>query len=145
MKIYLDNCCFNRPYDDQSQTRILQETEAKLLIQQDVRLGKIHLVWSYVLDYENAKNPNDERKKLIQKWDHYATINIIESPEIISIATHLYQLGFRKFDSLHIASAQVALCDYFITTDDQILKQVHKVMNQSMQIVNPNSFIKEAL
>ncbi len=30
MKIYLDNCCFNRPFDDQSQLRILLESEAKL-------------------------------------------------------------------------------------------------------------------
>ena len=26
MKIYLDNCCYNRPYDDQSQLRISLET-----------------------------------------------------------------------------------------------------------------------
>ncbi|MCL2073737.1 MAG: hypothetical protein FWH18_07445 [Marinilabiliaceae bacterium] len=24
-RIYLDNCCFNRPYDDQSQTLLLSE------------------------------------------------------------------------------------------------------------------------
>jgi hypothetical protein len=30
MKIYLDNCCFNRPFDDQGQIRIKIETEAKL-------------------------------------------------------------------------------------------------------------------
>lgn len=30
MKIYLDNCCYNRPYDDQSQVRIQLETQAKL-------------------------------------------------------------------------------------------------------------------
>ena len=29
MKLYLDNCCFNRPFDDQSQLRIRLETEAK--------------------------------------------------------------------------------------------------------------------
>ena len=33
MRIYLDNCCFNRPYDDQSQLRISLETQAKLYIQ----------------------------------------------------------------------------------------------------------------
>ena len=26
MKVYLDNCCYNRPYDDQSQLRISLET-----------------------------------------------------------------------------------------------------------------------
>ena len=30
MLIYLDICCFNCPFDDQSQTRIRFETEAKL-------------------------------------------------------------------------------------------------------------------
>lgn len=30
MKIYLDNGCFNRPFDDQSRIRIMLETEAKL-------------------------------------------------------------------------------------------------------------------
>lgn len=35
MKIYLDNCCYNRPYDDQSQLRISLETQAKLYIQEN--------------------------------------------------------------------------------------------------------------
>lgn len=33
MKVYLDNCCYNRPYDDQTQIRISLETQAKLYIQ----------------------------------------------------------------------------------------------------------------
>lgn len=32
MKIYLDVCCLNRPFDDQAQTRIRLESEAILLI-----------------------------------------------------------------------------------------------------------------
>ena len=38
MKICLDNCCFNRPFDDQKQLRINLETEAKLKIQEDIVL-----------------------------------------------------------------------------------------------------------
>ena len=30
MKIYLDNCCYNRPYDDQSYLSISLETQAKM-------------------------------------------------------------------------------------------------------------------
>ncbi|KZX15294.1 hypothetical protein [Methanobrevibacter curvatus] len=30
MKLYLDVCCFNRPYDDQNQPKIELETIAKL-------------------------------------------------------------------------------------------------------------------
>ena len=57
MLIYLDNCCFNRPFDDQVQIRIRLETEAKLVIQDEIRAGTYLLAWSYILDYENNQNP----------------------------------------------------------------------------------------
>jgi hypothetical protein len=62
MKLYVDNCCFNRPFDDQSQLRIRLESEAKLKIQEEIRAGNFQLAWSYILDYENSKNPFKERK-----------------------------------------------------------------------------------
>nr|VFJ54444.1 MAG: hypothetical protein BECKFW1821A_GA0114235_104731 [Candidatus Kentron sp. FW] len=62
MKIYLDNCCFNRPYDDQSDFRVRLEAEAKLKIQEEIRNRSFRLVWSYLLDYENSKNPFKERR-----------------------------------------------------------------------------------
>lgn len=39
MKIYMDNCCYNRPYDDQTQIRIPLGTEAKLHTQDMVKKG----------------------------------------------------------------------------------------------------------
>ena len=44
-RVYLDNCCYNRPYDDQSQVRISLESQAKLaeadyLVSTDDRLLK---------------------------------------------------------------------------------------------------------
>ena len=59
MKVYLDNCCFNRPFDDQSSLVIHLETEAKLHIQDLIRQGELSLLWSFVLDYENDANPLD--------------------------------------------------------------------------------------
>ena len=46
MRIYLDNCSYNRPYDDQSQMRIHLETQAKLHIQDMIRQKQIELVTS---------------------------------------------------------------------------------------------------
>ena len=46
MRSYLDNCCFNRPFDNQEQTRIRLEAEAKLRIQEEIREGRIELAWS---------------------------------------------------------------------------------------------------
>lgn len=57
MRIYLDNCCFNRPFDDQTQLKISLETQAKLAVQDMIFHKKHTLVWSYILEYENLQNP----------------------------------------------------------------------------------------
>ncbi len=62
MRVYLDNCCFNRPFDDQTSLRIRIETAAKLYIQDMVRTDALELAWSYVLDYENDANPFRETR-----------------------------------------------------------------------------------
>ena len=72
MLIYLDLCCFNRPWDDQSSSRVRLETEAKLLLQERVHLGATSLVWSYALTYENNFNPHRERRETIAAWQQLA-------------------------------------------------------------------------
>lgn len=68
MRVYLDNCCFNRPFDDQSRARVRLETEAKLEIQQRIQDTKVELAWSYMLDFENRANPFEERRAVIARW-----------------------------------------------------------------------------
>jgi len=143
MKIYLDNCCFNRPFDDQSQIRIRIETEAKLNIQENIRSGKFQLVWSYLLDYENNKNPYSDRKAQIGRWKKYATVDVEENNQLLEQANFLNQFGFKKIDSLHIACAIVATCEYYLTTDDKILNKSNKIIG--IKITDPIGFIKEAL
>lgn len=143
MKIYLDNCCFNRPFDDQSQIRIRIETEAKLKIQEEVRSGKIQLIWSYILDYENNRNPYIERKVRINGWKKYAIQDIEENPEVLKTANLLKQIGIQKIDSLHIACAIFAECDYFLTTDDKILQRADQI--DYIKINDPIGFIKEVM
>ena len=46
IKVYLDNCCYNRPFDDQTQFVIHLEALAKLKIQRDIRARKIELATS---------------------------------------------------------------------------------------------------
>ena len=65
------------------------ETEAKLLVQKKVRDGGIVLVWSYVLDYENSSNLQEERREEIQKWDALAKEYIEESPEMLQTMREL--------------------------------------------------------
>lgn len=143
MNIYLDNCCFNRPFDDQSRIRIVLETEAKLRIQEEIRVGRFKLVWSYILDYENNKNPYEDRKLRIKGWRKYAVTDIQENDEVIERANSLNLTGLKKLDSLHIACAIISKCDFFITTDDKILNLAKTV--EGIKITDPICFIKEVL
>ena len=143
MKIYLDNCCFNRPFDDQTKIRIRLEAEAKLKIQEEVRSRNFQLVWSYILDYENRKNPFRERRRQINGWKKYSVATTMEEPEILEISKALNLKGFRKMDALHIACAIFMKCDYFLTTDDMILKKSKSL--DAILIDDPIGFIKEVL
>jgi predicted nucleic acid-binding protein len=141
MRLYLDNCMFNRPFDNQTDFKILLESEAKLKIQEHIRFGLYELVWSYVLDYENSKNPFRERREQIGKWKKYANVDIDADDSVIELSKSLNQLGLKNFDALHIACAITAKADYFLTTDKGILKKSQMVSD--IQIKDPIDFIRE--
>jgi predicted nucleic acid-binding protein len=141
MKIYLDNCVFNRPFDTQSNIKTLLETEAKLNIQENIRRGNHELVWSYILDYENLKNPFQERQEQIAKWKQYAKIEIKAEDSLIQRAKSLKESGLKSFDALHIACAITAGAEYFLTTDKGVLKKAAII--RDIQIKNPIDFIRE--
>ncbi len=48
-KIYLDTCCLNRPFDDQTQERIRLESEAVLAIISRIEKGEWDWIGSDVL------------------------------------------------------------------------------------------------
>ena len=63
MRIYLDVCCLNRPFDDQRQDRLRFESEAILTILYRCEIGKWKLITSEVTDLEISKIPKDDRKR----------------------------------------------------------------------------------
>jgi predicted nucleic acid-binding protein len=141
MRIYLDNCCFNRPYDDQNQMKVYFETEAKLYIQEQIKLGKFQLVWSYILDFENYQNQDMNKRELISDWINFSVEDIEENEDIIKSSNELKKIGFDFYDSLHLACAIYAKCEYFMTTDNKILKKRDQI--NSIKVINPIDFIRE--
>jgi predicted nucleic acid-binding protein len=137
--IYLDNCCFNRPYDDQSQLRIRIESEAKLRIQELIKTNMIKLVWSYMLDYENQQNPDKDRSEEIFSWESLASSYVYEDSFVLAKANEFRNLGIKRKDALHLGSAIKANCEYYITTDDGILNKKEKI--KGIKIMNPVNYI----
>lgn len=141
LKIYLDNCCFNRPFDDQDSLVVRLETEAKLHVQQMVKDGKLMLCWSYVLDYENSLNPFQERRIDIQRWKALASECIMETPEVLVLSKTALAKGIKVFDALHLACAQAMKCDIFLTVDKGILRKSPQI--DGIDIVSPINFVIE--
>jgi predicted nucleic acid-binding protein len=139
MLLYLDNCCFNRPFDDQKQIRIRIETEAKLYIQENIVLGQFKLAWSYMLDYENNANPYYERKETIKNWKKHSVIDTNQTEDIILLANKLHNTGIKSKDALHVACATIMNCTYFITTDINLLKKLRNF--EKIKALNPVEFI----
>ncbi|MBI2570964.1 MAG: PIN domain protein [Candidatus Schekmanbacteria bacterium] len=141
MRIYLDNCCYNRPFDDQSQIRIRLEAEAKLYVQDSVRRGDLELVWSYILDFENEANPFEERRSTIMEWRQIAKMDVEESGHVLQTARVLQKSGLRAKDALHVSCAIAAGCQYFITTYDIIIKRLQG--NEEITGIDPIGFVKD--
>ena len=137
-RIYLDNCCFNRPYDDQESIVIQIETDAKLYIQDLIRANRLELVWSFVLDYENNDNPFDEIKIRIAKWQKLAIIDCGITDEITAMAESLMKRGLRQKDAAHVACAIACEADFFITTDKKILNKSIVDIN----VIDPVNFLR---
>jgi predicted nucleic acid-binding protein len=141
MRVYLDNCCFNRPFDDQSQARIRLESEAKLKIQQRIKDGTVELAWSYILDYENQANPFEERRKTIARWKDASVIDVTETKSVLAQAAAIASHGLFAKDALHVACAIAADCEFFLTTDDWLAKKA-RGLSRTL-VLNPTQFIIE--
>jgi predicted nucleic acid-binding protein len=140
-KLYLDNCAYNRPFDDKDQLTIRMETEAKLQIQENIRNGVYELIWSYMNEYENNENPYDEKREAIGIWEHIAGHVCPPSEKILEKGKQLQQAAIKPKDSLNLACAIESGCQYFITTDRTLLKKAE--LFPEILIINPIDFIQK--
>ena len=141
MRIYLDNCCYNRPFDDRSLLSVRMEAEAKLLIQEDIRLGRHELIWSYMNEYENDASPYDERREAVLMWRQFAAIIIRPRAAILENARRFQACNLKSKDALHISCSIAAGCSHFLTTDLRLLRKAS--LFSDVRLINPIDFIRE--
>lgn len=140
MKIDLDNCCYNRPYDDQSYLSISLETQAKLLVRSLVKEKHLELASSFILDYENSCNPYMDRKTAVKNFLDANVSDYIssdKSEEVIAKAEKVMATGVKMKDSCHIVCAEMMKCDYLLSTDKRMLKY----KSDSVRLMNPIEFV----
>lgn len=146
MKIYLDVCCLNRPFDEPASDRIRLEAEAVLSILNRGESGKLILLGSELIDFEISKIPDQERKQKVVILSSILQSNILVNEDIEKRASELGNLGFKPFDALHIAYAEDGKADFLLTTDDELLyKALQNIKRLKVKIANPVEFVMEVI
>jgi len=140
MLIYLDICCFNRPFDNQGDLLVRLQTEAKLHVQEEIRLGRIRLAWSAVLDLENEANPDRERCQAIVDWKTLANVDVAMSSMIEDMAEEFTRVGVKAMDALHVASAIASGAEWLLTTDKLLLKKLKD--EARIRVLDPVDFAR---
>lgn len=141
MLIYLDTCCLNRPFDDQSQPRIQVETGAVLAILQQAATGELAIANSSVLLFEIHRITDQTRYNGVLHFLSYASSFQPLTHDIEQRGIQLNSLGFKRLDALHIAAAESLKADALITTDDQFLRLAARHSgNLTLRVINPVQF-----
>lgn len=143
MRVYLDNCCYNRLFDDRSNIKNYLEREAILLIFEFACDKDIIILGSEVLRKEIAAMSHLFRREAVQLvYESMVSESIKLLGHVVKRAKDLAsQIGTKPYDSLHLALSE-GNTDYFLTTDVKLIK-ASKRTNLEFRVMNPIEFIME--
>lgn len=145
LKLYLDNCCYNRPFDDLTQEKVNLEASAIETILRMHINKEIEIYKSMAIDFEISKiNYENKRRQVEDLYDAIESTEIAYSQEIKQRAIELREYNIKDMDSLHLAFAESENVDYFITTD-RLLINASKRANLKIKVINPIEFIMEVI
>lgn len=145
MRLYLDNCCLQRPFDDQSQPRIRVETEAVLAVLATVQAGEHVLLGSEALEYEVARIPDETRRSETFAVLALASERLLLTDTVESLALLYEQRGLNPMDAIHVAMASIAKADYFCTCDDRLFQKARALPDLHCGIVTLLGLVPEAI
>ena len=144
MRIYMDVCCFNRPFDDLSQDRVYYEAEAILSIISRCEKGKWTLIASGVIEYELSNTTDEDRLEQVKTLYVSASERIMLTVQMENRAAYFQDNGVKTLDSLHLAAAEISGVDVFLTTDDRLLRAA-KRLDVHVKTANPLSWLMEVM
>jgi hypothetical protein len=145
MKIYLDSCCLNRPYDDLSDETVRLESEAVLAIIDRCENGGEWEFWgSDVLLDEISSIPHPGRRQRVMLLYRSSVGCVGLTDAIVARAKELAKFNIKPYDALHLASAEAGGADIFLTTDRKLVK-VAKRADVKIKVENPLVWLTEVL
>lgn len=143
MTIYLDNCCYNRPFDDRSNIKNYLEREAVLLVMQMAFDGNYQIIGSDILEREMSLIANGEKRRNVEALYNSMIYDVVKiNDSIVDRAKIIMdQSTIKAFDSLHLASAETK-ADVLLTTDIKFMKAANR-LGAGIKVQDPISFVLE--
>ena len=144
LKLYLDSCCFNRPFDDLSQDKTRLESESIITIINKCEEGIWDIFESDVLEDEFDRMTNLIKKQKVLELYSSASIYIEINDAIINRAKEFQRINIKPFDALHLASAEYGGADILLTTDKKFFNRALG-SNSKVKVSNPAIWLTEVL
>ena len=141
MLLYLDNCCYNRPFDDQTQDKIRHEAEA---IQNIIKLAQWYghtILASRALEIEigEINNPVKHRDVLNLYRQSITGTAYYRKATFDYVRPLAVAAGVKGLDVHHLAFAAASGADYLLTTDENFIKAAAG-LKLSVKVINPSNF-----
>lgn len=144
MKIYLDSCCYGRPFDDKNIPQTKAEADALAGIVKICKASGIKIIGSDAVTFELSKISNSEMQAKIEAYYKRTIDNsILMVDDDKTRATYLQTHGIGVMDSYHLTIAERGYVDFLITTDTKFLNRVEKNNLSIVQIKKPIEFLSE--
>ena len=144
MKIYFDACIYNRPYDDQTQAKIQNETNAIMDIINAIEDNKYVIYSSLAVEMEIEQNKDEDKLYKVLLFYNSIKPNRIKLNKSIDDRARelLIQYNIKYKDGLHIAYCEIEKVDYLLSTD-KLLINASKRADLTVKVMNPKDFIEE--
>jgi predicted nucleic acid-binding protein len=144
IKIYLDTNVWCRPFDEQTQQRIVDEGEASLKILEKAHAERKYTITGSLILDDEVKQIKGRRKREAVKTIMALFISQKVRSFSKSTVRDLKTVGLKDKDALHLAFALHDSAKYFITTDDYISKREKDIEKEyKIKVKNPIEFIEE--
>jgi predicted nucleic acid-binding protein len=139
--VYLDTCSINRLTDHLGQPRLLAEAQAMTSIFTLIHAKQIRWIASTLLRLEISRNPDPDKRVFAQSLLPPRGQTISPAGSTLSRAAELQHEGLNSADALHVALAEQARAEWFITTDDRILRRMAK-RTYTPECINPVDWLR---
>ena len=143
LRIYLDNCCLQRPPDDQTLPRIRVETEAVFVVLAAVQAGLLTLLGSDALEYEVGRIPDEARRSEALSILVLASERLQVTDAVEAFALQLEQQGLGAMDAVHLALASISKADFFCTCDDRLYRKALAITGLSCKVTTLLGLVPE--